>query len=265
MVNKIRHLLDPLRVLSIAVWISSLLFGLYILGFYGLALFSSETARWNRVLPGLYHEDRFLSTSSIGAHFIGGGIVLVLGSIQLIKSFRESYPLVHRLLGLIYVFACFIAGIGGLAFILLEGTIGGVVMDIGFGVYGILMMIASLLTGYFGLLGKLVQHGAWAIRLYALAIGSWFYRMCYGFWFLVADGLGHTRSFSGPFDYFMDFFFYLPNLLIAECFLRNGFKREKALSPMLKIVLFILIAYVCLATFVFTKNFWLEGIRLLFS
>lgn len=33
-------------------------------------------------------------------------------------------------------------------------------------------------------------------------------------------GLGHTGHFSGPFDIVMAFFFYVPNLLVAELFLR---------------------------------------------
>ena len=59
------------------------------------------------------------------------------------------------------------------------------------------------------------------LRLYALAIGSWLYRMDYGFWVQITDGMGHTDTFRGPFDYVMDFAFYLPNLVVAELYLRR--------------------------------------------
>ena len=67
--------------------------------------------------------------------------------------------------------------------------------------------------------------------MFALAIGSWLYRMDYGFWMILAHGAGHTRAFSGPFDAIMSFFFYLPNLLVAEAFIRA---RRPQAHPALK-------------------------------
>lgn len=43
--------------------------------------------------------------------------------------------------------------------------------------------------------------------------------MEYGFWLLVSHGAGHTDAFRGPFDVVMAFF-YLPNLAVAEAFIR---------------------------------------------
>jgi hypothetical protein len=38
---------------------------------------------------------------------------------------------------------------------------------------------------------------------------------------MVANGVGHTPAFDGPFDAVMAFFFYVPNLIVAEAFIRN--------------------------------------------
>ena len=35
-----------------------------------------------------------------------------------------------------------------------------------------------------------------------------------------AGGVGHTKIFDGPFDVAMAFFFYVPNLAVAELFIR---------------------------------------------
>ncbi len=40
--------------LMAVVWASSALFGLYIVAFYGRAVFVGEPERWNNVLPGMY-------------------------------------------------------------------------------------------------------------------------------------------------------------------------------------------------------------------
>lgn len=54
-------------------------------------------------------------------------------------------------------------------------------MDIGFGLYDILMLICAILTIRSNRAGEYSKHRVWAIRLFALAIGSWLYRMDYGY------------------------------------------------------------------------------------
>src|SRR3546814_8764996 len=57
--------------------------------------------------------------------------------------------------------------------------------------------------------------------LFALTVGSWLYRMEYVLWYLVMGDLG-TDHFRGWFDAIMTFFFYIPNLAVAEFFIRAG-------------------------------------------
>jgi hypothetical protein len=239
------------------VWVSAALFGLYILAFYVAALCGHDMQRWNNVLPGLYTRTSAASTAGIGLHFVGGGIVLVLGSIQLIASVRNRFPSVHRWIGRIYVAASLLTGVGGLVFIALKGTIGGPVMSLGFALYGILTILAAVKTYQHAAAGRLTLHGAWAWRLYALAIGSWLYRIDYGFWQLFTHGLGHTHSFSGPFDKVMAFFFYLPNLLVVEVFIRA---RAYTAAPIQRLlaafVLLIATGFLLVGTYYFTLYYW---------
>ena len=186
-----------------------------------------------------------------------GGIILVLVSIQLLDSVRGRFPALHRWIGRLYVISCLFAAVGGLAFIIAKGTIGGVVMDIGFSLYGILMFIAAIQTYRHAVAGNLDLHRVWALRLYALAIGSWLYRMDYGFWVLLTDGLGHTRSFNGPFDNVMAFFFYIPNLLVVEAFVRaNQFKASPVLRLSASFVLLFATGFLLLGTYYFTLYYW---------
>ncbi|HEV7348478.1 DUF2306 domain-containing protein [Telluribacter sp.] len=244
-------------LLVTTVWASACLFGLYILAFYAAALYQDNMERWNEVLPGLYDKGSVATTSGIGLHFAMGGIILILGSIQLIGSIRERWPVVHRWIGRVYVLASLLAAVGGLLFIALKGTIGGLVMDLGFGLYGVLMLVAAMATYRYARAGQLEKHRAWALRLYALAIGSWLYRMDYGFWFFFTGGVGHADNFSGLFDNIMAFFFYIPNLLVAEAFIRA---RSYAASPALKIVaslvLLLATSFLVLGTYFFTLHYW---------
>lgn len=245
-------------LLLITVWSSAGLFGLYIIAYYAASLYQGNAARWNEMLPGLYSKDATASTTGIGLHFAMGGIILVLGSIQLISSLRNRWPAFHRWVGRIYVTASMLAAIGGLVFIFTTGTIGGTVMNMGFGLYGVLMFIAAVLTWRYAATKQMGLHRAWALRLYALAIGSWLYRMDYGFWFLLANKWGHEHNFSGPFDHVMAFFFYLPNLLVAEIFIRRNENRRviPVLNIGVSVVLLGLTSFLLLGTYYFTKIYW---------
>lgn len=244
------------RALAITTWLSCGLFGLYILVFYAGALASHSAARWNTSLPGLYSGSRTAATLGIGIHFAAGGVILALGFIQLLEVIRIRAPALHRWLGRIYVTAAAAAGLGGLIFIAVAGTIGGTIMNMGFGIYGVLMVFSALQTYRYARRRQLDTHRAWAIRLFALAIGSWLYRMEYAFWFLFAHRLGHTHGFHGPFDAVMAFFFYLPNLLIAESYLRS----RSAAAPAAKFAgAFVMSVAVCLlmmATYFFATKYW---------
>ncbi|GAB3932331.1 DUF2306 domain-containing protein [Larkinella terrae] len=244
-------------LLVATVWTSAALFGLYILAFYAAALYEGNMQRWNNVLPRLYEPQTTAATTGIGLHFAMGGIILVLGSIQLIDAVRVRFPALHRWLGRLYVLSCLLAAVGGLVFIALKGTIGGTVMNIGFGLYGVLMFVSAIQTYRYAVRRDTDRHRIWALRLYALAIGSWLYRMDYGFWFLLADGAGHSRSFSGPFDHVMAFFFYLPNLLVADAFSRaRSYKASPALRLGASAVLLLATGFLLLGTYYFTLYYW---------
>ncbi len=174
-----------------ASWLSAAIFGLYIIAFYLGSIAGGHLARWNDNLPGLYSSGKPIASASIAAYFAAGSIILLLGPIQLIAKVRARWPKFHRWCGRIYVFTAGLAGIGGLGFIVAKGTIGGAPMNAGFGLYGLLMLVAAIETFRHARNRQFDVHRVWAIRLFALAIGSWLYRMDYGFWLLAA---GRTRT-----------------------------------------------------------------------
>ena len=253
-------------LLVAAAWASAALFGVYIVFFYAGAIAAGTPAQWNANLPGLFVPRAATATAGIALHFAAGGIVLLLGPIQLIGRIRRAAPAWHRWLGRLYVLAAFLAGLGGIAFILASGTIGGAAMDLGFGGYGALMLLASVQTYRHARARRFDRHRAWAIRLFALAIGSWLYRMDYGFWILFTGGVGHSPDYRGGFDLVMDFAFYLPNLAAAEAFIRaRAAPGRPALQVGAAALLAGLAGFIALATFQFAQLYWLPGIALRIS
>ena len=258
-----RVLASSTQVLGAAVWASALLFGVYILIYYVFAVFTDDLARWNVTLPALHVPNRPTGNMGMALHFAGGGLLLVLGSVQFLRTLRDRLPALHHWLGRIYVVAAFAAAIGGLVFIAVRGCVGGLVMDVGFGLYGLLMLLAAVQTGRHAMARRIDDHQAWAVRLFALAIGSWLYRMHYGFWFLFTDGIGHNATFTGWFDRIMDFGFYLPNLIVAEVWLRasrNGTSWGTSAKAVTAMSMWVATCFVVVATWFFAIQLWLPRI-----
>ncbi len=246
---------SKLALISTA-WISAGLFGLYILSFYATTFFNGNMHLWNQIVISLYDETKTTATSGLVLHFVTGGIILVLGSIQLIKIIRSRYPVLHRWLGRFYITSAFLAGVGGLIYIAFKGTVGGIVMNIGFSLYGILMLVASVQAFKYARVHDFKLHRQWALRLFSLAIASWLYRMYYGFWLLLI-GYGHTPHFTGPFDMVMSFFFYLPNLLIVEIIIRSEKKESRPIVKFIGTIVFtISTLFLSVGSYYFTKFYW---------
>lgn len=253
-------------VLVGVVWISSAIFGAYIIAYYGGAIPADTLTDWNATLPRLYEAETPGASAGIGMHFFAGAVLLLFGPIQLIWQVRAKAPAVHRWIGRIYALAAFLAGVGGLTFIAIKGTVGGMPMTVGFAMYGGLMVLAAVQTVRHAMARNIDVHRAWAIRLFALAIGSWLYRMGYGFWFLFAGKTGHTDEFSGWFDYIMDFAFFIPPLIVAEMFIRS---RRGQASTVGRVATTTALAggaaFIGLATFFFTLYGWGPAIAMRFG
>jgi Predicted membrane protein (DUF2306) len=246
----------PSTWLVAASWVSAAIFGAYILVYY-LGAVPTNFDRWNYPLPRLYDASHPLATMSIGLHFATGALLLVMGPVQLLSRVRARWPALHRWVGRVSVVVAGITGAAGLGFIVVQGTIGGVPMNIGFALYGGLMVLAAVQTLRFARAKDLEAHRAWALRLYALIIGSWLYRMEYGFLFALADGAGHTGTFDARIDVVMSFFFYVPNLMLVELVLRRRPSEPKVWRTLaVNATLIVATSFILIGTYFFTANVW---------
>ena len=245
------------RALFLTAWISAFIFGVYIVVFYGGAVFTGSMQDWNQVLPRLYEAASRPATLAIGAHFFAGAVVLLLGPLQFLPGLRAGAPTVHRAVGRVYAFAALGAGLGGLSYLVLKGAVGGLAMDAGFGLYGVLVVLSTINAVRHARARRFELHRAWATRLFALGIGSWLYRMDYGIWLKLVGGIGHSHTFDGPFDHVMDFFFYVPNLFVAEAVIRAQRNAAHVLGARtLRTALIVATCLLVISTALFTRSYW---------
>lgn len=255
-----RFLNMSITILSASVWLSSLTFGIYILCFYFGAYITNVAYQWNGLVP-LHKEGAFLSNSSIGLHFIGGALMLLMGSVQFIGINEPRWPRFHRISGRLYVIAAIFASVGGLCFIVFRRCVGGLPMDLCFGLYGVMTLVSAIFAWYYAWKRQITAHREWSVRLYALATGSWLYRLEYGFWIAMTGGAAMTLDYKGAFDYFMNFGFFIPTAIVAETVLRVRKRRIKSvpLLILLGVVMWVATVIVVMGSIVLSKV-WISGI-----
>ncbi|MFQ6774410.1 DUF2306 domain-containing protein [Cereibacter sphaeroides] len=179
----------------------------------------------------LFHPEARVATLAIYGHMVLGGLLTLLAPLQLLGVVRRRWASIHRGLGYAVAGLALATGAGGLLYILGQGTVGGPWMSVGFGLYGLLLMLAAVRTVTLAR-SRDPAHRAWAGRLVILALGSWIYRMHYGLWHATTGGLATAEDFSGTFDRVQVFAFYLPYLLLFEILRRlwRPWRRSAALT-----------------------------------
>lgn len=257
-----------IRQIPSAMWLSLLITGQAVFAWYIFALYSQPLSTgnneiWNRVLSNLHVSEQLVANFSIALHLFGGAVISLIGPLQLIPFIREKALPFHRIMGKTYVMTAMVISISGMIFILTRGTVGGIYMDLGFSLYGILMFGCAVQTWRFAMTKQRQIHRRWAIRLFALGMASWLYRVEYGFWGFINGGLpGHeSGTFQGPFDIFMDFAFYIPTLMAVEAYFyaREHFSTTgKRIA--LALSLTVLIPVISLGCFAAAKGWWFPAV-----
>ncbi|MGV6831589.1 MAG: DUF2306 domain-containing protein [bacterium] len=98
-------------------------------------------------------------------HISMGGIALLIGWTQFIKTFREQYKKVHRIIGKVYVISILISG--PVAFYIGFFVYGGLVTQIGF-TFGAVVWIASTFLAYKKIRqGNIAKHKEYMMYSYA--------------------------------------------------------------------------------------------------
>ncbi len=190
----------------------------------GIITIASEDARTHWI----FDNSSIVENTSISLHMIAGGIITLLMPIQVLLGWNRMAMTIHKYMGYTFVALAFAAGLFGTYYTFSHGTIGGPVMNVGFALYGFIVMLSAFKTVMHVRSGDMVRHQQWALRLFTMSIASWLYRIQYGAWFMIHGGerVGVTSDFRGWFDYIQDFAFFVPALVLLEIWFRWGNKKE---------------------------------------
>jgi len=254
------------KTLLFVLFVGGIFFAIYILAAYAWSGFFRRFDLWNTLLGNLYIPGKALATIGIGIHVFSGAVIVAIGPLQLLPSIRNNSPKFHRYAGRVYLSAAMLACLGGNTFILMNGTVGGWVMSVAFSLYGILLGIFAIQAGRFAYRKQFERHRRWALRLFALGIGPLLYRFEYGLWAAINGGLiGHTQNWQGPLDYVMDFFFYIPNLIICELYLFLADRKDQsnAARYTLRVATVGFILILCLGLLIVLPKWWYPVVKMI--
>jgi uncharacterized membrane protein len=218
--NANKLLINSVKAWFIIAVLGQWIFAAYVGLFYGGATLNGDISQWNQVMPHGYVDGDFVGNLAVGIHLLLAFIVLVAGPLQFIPQIRTKAPTFHRGLGRIYITTAFILSIGGLFMVWTRGIVGGDIGKYSISINALLIMAFASLAVYNAIKRKIKIHRRWAIRLFLVMGGVWFFRVGLMLWLMIHQApVGFDpKTFTGPFLTFLNFAQYCLPLAFAQLY-----------------------------------------------
>lgn len=242
--------------------IGQLMFVSYIVVFYGGSAVQGNWAAWNKIMPRGFIPGDTMGNFAVTLHLLLAAYITVGGAIQLVPRIRDRAPSFHRWNGRIYIPTAFVMSIGGLYMVWVRGSVGDLSQHIAISLNAVLIMLCAAMTLRSALAYELDVHRRWALRLFLVVSGVWFFRVGLMFWILINGGpVGFDpETFQGPALTIIAFGQYLVPLAVLELYLlardRGGASARLAMAA----GLFVLTVAMAVGIFGATMGMWLRHI-----
>jgi hypothetical protein len=243
----------------IIAFIGHLIFVLYIFGLYGISLIEGDFERWNAMMPKGYTEGDIAGNINIGIHLFLAAVISLGGPLQIIPSLRKWFPTFHRWNGRVYVATAVIITLTGFYLTWVRGSVGGLVGQVAISINGVLILLFALIAIRYAMARKFKIHRKWALRLFMVVSGVWFFRVGFMFWMLVHQKpVGFDPvTFQGPFLTFLNFGQYLLPLLFLEIYFLAQEKAGQSGKIGTAVLIVVLTIVMGIGIFGATMGMWL--------
>jgi tetratricopeptide (TPR) repeat protein len=251
-------------VTVIGQWI----FVLYIVANYGTSAARGDYAAWNKTLAQGWQPGATLGNAALAAHLFFAAMISFSGALQLVPQIRAKFAWFHRWNGRFYIFAAFTMGISAL-FLIFSGRriVGDTVQHIASGMNAGLILICAALALRYALLRDFRTHRVWALRLFLVVSGVWFFRVGLMLSLLIFKGpVGYDpATFTGPFVTFLGFAQFLLPLAVLEMYLRAKERPGAVRRMAVAVALFVLTLGMGAGIFGATLVMWTPRIKQAFD
>ena len=215
--------------------LGQLMFVVYIAGFYGHAALQGQYEVWNKVLPHGYVAGDTINNGVVATHLAVAALITLGGALQIVSGVRRRFPAFHRWNGRVYVVAAFVMSLGGLMMKAMHGTVGGPSQALAISINAMLIMACAVMAVRHARARRFDLHRRWALRLFLVVSGVWFFRIGLMFWIIVNQGpVGFDpETFRGPALTILAFAQYLVPLLMLELY----FRAQASKAPRVRIAM----------------------------
>jgi uncharacterized membrane protein len=233
------------------------LFAFYVTLFYGSSAVHGDVARMKGYVAG-----DTVGNATIMAHLLLAAIVTIGGPLQLVPQIRARAPTFHRWNGRVYLVAAVTAAIAGLYLELGRDHIGSAVSQFAVSLDAVLIIACAAMALRYALARDFTTHRRWALRLFLVVSGVWFFRVMLMFWIAINGGPAgfDPKTFMGPAIDILSFAQYLLPLAVLEVYLRVQRRGGTGARLATSAVLVLLTIAMAAGIFVAFKAFWLNPI-----
>lgn len=262
--------LNPKKILSwsagfwfITATLGQWMFAFYVMAFYGRATATGNIEKWNVVLPKGYVSGDFFGNLVVGIHLLLAAIIIICGPLQIISQTKKYMPTFHRWSGRLYIFTAVITSLSGLIMVWTRGSVGGLAQHISISVNAILILVSVFFTVRYALNDDLKRHRMWALRLFLVVNGVWFFRVGLMFWLLInGRPVGfNPDTFEGPFLIFLSISQYTIPLILLELYQRAKMGKSGSLNLAVSALLALFTLVMAIGIFGATVGIWLPRIN----
>ncbi len=238
-----------------------LIFIAYLVGFYWLSALQGDFAAWNKVLPKAHVSGNTLANVAIAIHVLLAAIVTLGGPLQLSRKLRARFPVFHRWNGRLYVLTVVVASLSGL-YLNATRHADNPVQHLGIDLNALLIIGAAFVAVRHAIKGRMAEHRRWALRLFLLVSGSWFFRVGLMFWIAANGGpVGFDpETFRGPAITILGFLQFLVPLAVLELYFHARREGSRALLAGASVTLMVSTVVTAVGVAVASVAFWLPNI-----
>lgn len=257
----------PLLPLAAGTWFSvaiagQLLFVLYILSFYGGSAVTGDFAAWNKILPRGHVPGDSIGNVAMAVHVLIAAVITVGGALQLLPALRARFPAFHRFNGRLYIATVVVASLSGLFLVWTRSGNPSVLQHITISINAVLILIAAWYSVRHAMAGRLAAHRRWALRLFLVVSGSWFFRVILMFWIVINGGPAgfDPATFTGPALVAIGLLQYLLPLAVLELYFAAQASGQPRVRTAVAVLLFGLTAAMGVGIGVATMGLWWPNI-----
>lgn len=217
------HVSSPSRPLATAagLWYLVAATGLVIFATY-IGVSYGRAALGGRPGESQWVPGDWLGNSLLSIHLVFALLLTAIGVLQLVPALRRRVPAMHRTLGRVFMIGALLGSLSGFYLLWVKGTVGGLPMHLATSLNGLLIMAFAWLAWRHARARRFTEHRRWALRLFIVVNGVWFFRLGLMLWLIIwkAPVGFDPKTFTGPFVYTLAFAQFLLPLAVLELYLR---------------------------------------------